>query len=292
MKKVKYHLGFHLISEVKMDDFKEKTKEDYPYKQTINNESVAFGICPICENTVRLLGIYKPLSDKSVPHARHTKKNIDGFNEFSEAKYLHCPYHRKHSNYVIEVKRKEMNDEDVEVLEIAKNNFDRCIYLIQKSIGLVISDSFAEKIATDYINKYGYMTYDRTRENIPWIMLMDMPAFSPWKRIIIKDSPLYKLLKRNKVEFEKTDNDNYLRVTKDNHLNVCPIKYQFSVIDDVLHEYITLCITMPDGIGTYYEVDSLKIELSPFAFNNLVHSKKETYRKQSLLDIASKVMKI
>lgn len=298
MKEVKYRLGKTRVYEVSLKNFKELTQEKYPYMQIDSSGKVAYAICPLCENPAKLLGVYAKL-EKQEPHARHIKKNITGIADFDEYTYLKCPNHRKHADYVTEVrKRKDATPLNFEILELARDNFDCCIYLIRKATGLVISQKLAREMAIEYMQHPGYMTIDATRENIPWIMALCMTGKGLIGRCVEEDSPLYHMLKDSKqirLERAKTKGKTPLWTIKSNvgylDLQFIISRYNFSVDkESKLHEYLTLHIGVPDGDGTYRTFKKKRVEVDPFAFNRLLYAKK-TYRNEVMLEIANEIIR-
>ncbi len=300
MRKVKFHKGYSEVFDVNAETFKVITNETYPYKQISKKDGKisAYGICPMCDNTVTLLGIYRPIkNERSDSYARHAKEDIPGFDKFNEDDYLYCPYHRRRANYVIEVRRKDITEEDIKILNIARENFDRCIYLIKKATGLVISNKLAMEIVKNYMANCGYMVHDRTDKNIPWIMLNKMPVIKLINRLVVKNSPLYEMLNKDSQVRLKAENKDYYRILPKNEKEYCALslvigEYSFLVDQrDNLNEYINLIITKPKN-GLYSEYKRKNIQLDVYSFNNMVHSQKETYRNKELLKIAEDIIKI
>ncbi len=146
MIEVKFHKGISKVYEVSFKNFVEATKEKSPYVKFGENGKEAYGICPSCENPVKLLGVYARLKTQR-SHARHCKYNVDGLADFDEYKYIRCPYHKENADYVREIRRpEEMNTFNVEILKLAHDYFDKCIYILQKETGLIISDALAKDL--------------------------------------------------------------------------------------------------------------------------------------------------
>lgn len=301
MIEVKFHKGISKIYGVSKKDFAEATKEKYPYLQVSKNGKEAFGICPLCENPVKLLGVYTKL-EKQNNHARHYKHNVRDLADFSEYTYLHCPYHRKKADYLREIRRNEdITDFNKEVLKLAHDYLHICIYIISKITGMVITTKLAEEIAYDYSIHPGYMTYDITRENVPYIMGTCMTGKNLVKRIIEENSPLYDILKNKKEIYlellpKKSKNPkNLYRITSRKgylQLSFNISNYRFSVSDtSQLREYLKLHIGIPDGTGTYDTYATKEIEVDPFLFSRLINSsEKFSYLSEDIRKIADKYL--
>lgn len=195
---------------------------------------------------------------------------------------------------------KGMTEFNKEILILAHDYFDTCIYILQKVTGLVISTSLAEEIAMDYKLHPGYMTYDITRENVPYIMGLCMTGQNLVKRVIEENSPLYDMLKDKKeVSFEllsskyKTSKQLYRIESNVGYLdlsfNISRYRYDFDSTSK-LHEYLKLHIGIPDGKGTYDTYAEKEIEVDPFLFTKLIHSTNVPEPKQEIIDIADRIL--
>lgn len=302
MIEVKFHKGFSKIYGVSLNEFKEATKEKYPYMQKEDNKKNAYGFCPLCENPVKLLGVYAQLNQQ-VNHARHCKKDIEDLADFNEYNYLKCPFHREHANYITEARDKsDITDFNKEILNLAHDYFDKCIYILSKITGLSISDKLAEEIAYDYKCHPGYMTYDITKQNIPYIMGICMTGKNLMNRVIEEDSPLYNMLKdKNELnltelpldENYKNNKKKYRIESKEGYLQLSfnMTRYRFvAKTTSNYKEYITLHIGIPDGEGTYKEYAKKEIEIDPFFFNKMINSKNKIPMNEKYREIADKYL--
>lgn len=299
---VKFHKGFSKLYEVSLENFKKATKENDKYKKKGPDGNEAYAICPLCENPVKLLGVYRKL-EKQRPHARHCRKSVDGLADHNEYTYQNCPNHRERADYVKEIRPLDsMSDYNREILALAHDYFDKCIYILRKTTGLVISNALAETIALDYMSHPGYMTFDITRENVPYMMGLCMTGKTLIKRVIEKDSPLYEMLKNkkeinllplenksgaetNKQLYRVESNIGYLELSFD------IVNYRFVAGKTSKHrEFIKLHIGIPDGEGTYETYAEKEIEVDPFFFNKLIHSKNALPPRKELADIADRIL--
>lgn len=302
MKEIKFHKGNARVCNVSLENFVEVTKEKNPYLKIGQNGKEAYAICPLCENPVKILGIYAKL-EKQQAHARHFKENVPGLADFDMGRYMNCPYHRRNADYVREIRKSEdITPLNIEVLLLAHDHFDKCIYILKKVTGLVISVPLAKAIAMDYMAHPGYMTYDINRENVPYIMGLCMVGKTLIKRLIVKDSPLYEMLKNRKeislVPLNSSTEHNYMKPLYRIESNIGYLDLCFNIScyryssnpTSGFQEYIKLHIGIADGNGTYNTYAEKEISVDPFLFSKLVHSTKAQKPKQELLDIADQIL--
>ncbi len=146
------------------------------------------------------------------------------------------------------------------------------------------------------------MTYDITKQNIPYIMGICMTGKNLMNRVIEEDSPLYNMLK-NKNELNLTElplDENYknnkkkYRIeSKEGYLQLSfnMTRYRFvAKTTSNYKEYITLHIGIPDGEGTYKEYAKKEIEIDPFFFNKMINSKNKIPMNEKYKEIADKYL--
>ena len=143
----------------------------------IDGDEKHLAVCPRCDNPVVILGIYRNI-DVS-PHARHTRNiDIPDVAQYNEYKLERCPYHVKRANYIKEYVPETEEPQRHELYRIAKDHFDKAIYLLQKQTGLHISYDMAEVLAENYADMRAYNYIDATVYNIPWYLLYSYCGFN------------------------------------------------------------------------------------------------------------------
>lgn len=302
MIEVKYHKGNSKVHDVSKEDFVNTTNELLPYMVRDKHGKNAYAICPLCENPVKLIGIYVSIEDrKQREHARHCKYNVTDIADFDIEKYERCPYHRRNPDYIMEPRRPEdMTQLNRDILQSAHDHFDECLYIIKRITGLHISSNLAEKIATDYMAHPGYMTYDVTRENIPYIMACCLTGIHIRGRIITENSPLYNMLKdvedirleRLKPREDTNSKIVKYRIEETSYMGLIfhLTNYRFEAnTTEKLKEYITINISIPDGEGTFETFMSQEIELDPYFFNKLIN-KGNWNTNEDMQEIADRIL--
>lgn len=300
MLKIKYHKGFSKIYPVNKENFIKVTKEEYPYSQNGNN----YAICPICENPVILLGLYKPISQKASdgtktikPHGRHnTVGDVQGLANYIKADYLACPNHKKTDDYIFERHAGDANERDLSIYKTLRENFDIAVSLIRKAVPFYINNNMIESMLRDYLSKEAYMYTEATEYNIPWVLIHAMDHIGLYHRLVRTDSGLCTYLSNYpgiKLDTSKSSGQ-YAEITNDGRAFI-DLDWVVTGIrchtdkNDIFHNYIKTVIGKPDGRGTYTTLYEEEIEVDPYSFSRLAHSEK-AIRDQKLLEMAQKIM--
>ncbi len=294
MKEIKFSTNYEQILSFDDRDFKikyeERISKNKDFVQVIKGETKHLAICPRCDNPVAILGIYKRIDTS--PHARHIKGvNIKGVSEYNEYKYLCCPYHKKKADYIKEYVDETEEPERKRLYQIAKDNFDKAIYLIGKTLGLYVSEHLAEDLAHNYARLRVYNYIDATIYNIPWYMIYGYQGISLYHMLIRKNGVLYKRLKKLGIKFNRGNSRDYEYI-ENKEYSVTVTNYRYSIDkDDNYNEWIDVSITVPDNnnamLGT--SVDRFSIKVDSYYFGNLIEYDAWESNKR-LLDIAERYM--
>lgn len=277
--------------------YEERVGNNPAYMKEINGELKHLAVCPRCNNPVVILGIYKKID--SSPHARHAKNvNISGVADYNEYKYLRCPYHKKQAGFVKEYVPETEEPARRELYRLAKENFDRAIYLLEKTTGLRFTMEMSEKIAQNYAAVRAYNYIDANNYNIPWYLLYSHNGFNLYHCLIKKDSTLYRHLKKAGAVLVKSRLDGYAYVEKDktgrcDHV-LTATDFTFSVDKaENLNERLEFSILMPDqdvdNALLFKAIDRFSIKVDSYYFGNLI-TYDDWKPDQRLLDIAKKYM--
>ena len=203
MKEIKFTTNYEPVLSFSDKDFKTKYEErvgnNPGYIQVVSGETKHLALCPRCNNPVAILGIYKKID--VAPHARHAKGiNIPNVVQYDEYKFQHCPYHKKRANYIKEYVPETEEPQRQELYKIAKEHYDKAIYLLQEEIGIYITLTMAETLAENYVIMRAYNYIDATIYNIPWYLIYSFTGFPLYHMIIRKNTTLYRHLLHRHVQ--------------------------------------------------------------------------------------------
>jgi hypothetical protein len=296
MKEIKFSVKYDPVLSVTDKDFKTKYNEqigdNIVYTPTINGDKKYLAICPLCNNPVVILGIFKKID--RAPHARHAKGiNILGVAEYNEYKYEHCPYHIKKADYVKEYVPETEEPLRQEIYRIAKEHFDKAIYLLKRATGIYITPKMAENFAENYAAIRAYNYIDATVYNIPWYLIYSYQGISLYQMIIRKDSALYNHLAALHIKMDNSYMKDHVYVKSKGYV-LTATNYRYVVNnDDEINEWLDFSILQPNDNAEdtllYEPIDRFSINVEPYYFRNLINYEEWTPQVK-MLDIAKKYM--
>lgn len=297
MREIKFTTKYEPTLSFKDEEFKKKYEErvgnNEDYCQMIDGEKKHLAVCPRCNNPVVILGIYKKIAN--TPHARHAKNIvIPNVTAYDEKKYLECPYHRKYANYVKEYISKDEQPYRQELYQIARDNFDKATYLLEKTTGMLITKKMACKLAENYAAVKAYNYIDATIYNIPWYLIYSFDGFPLYHMIVKKSTTLYRHLDNLDINMKESKIKQHVYVEDDRGYVLTATNYRYVVDDNEdLNEWLDFSVLKPDETESktrlFNSIDRFSISVDSYHFGKLItYSKWKT--RQTMLDIASKYM--
>lgn len=297
MREIKFTTNYEPVLKFSDKDFKIKYEEhvgnDERYLYKIDGDEKHLAVCPRCDNPVVILGIYRNI-DVS-PHARHTRNiDIPDVAQYNEYKLERCPYHVKRANYIKEYVPETEEPQRHELYRIAKDHFDKAIYLLQKQTGLHISYDMAEVLAENYADMRAYNYIDATVYNIPWYLLYSYCGFNLHYMIVRKGTTLFRTLKSLKFEMVDSNIKDHVCIIDHEGYVLRATDYRYSVDnDDNLNESLLFSILKPDpkltDVLLFNMVKRVSVKVDSSYFGNLVEYK-DWKTNPKMLEIATKYM--
>lgn len=302
MKVIKFSTGYEKALSIDSKNFKrlyeEQIGDNRAYLQNIDGEVKHMAVCPQCNNPVAILGIYKAI--KTAPHARHAKGvDIPGIASYNEYNYLHCPFHVKKADYIKEYVPETEEPARAELYKLAREHFDKAVYLLQKTTGLYISLEMARSLAENYAKLRVYNYIDATNYNIPWYLIYGYHGFGLCHKLVRKNSDIYRHLKKLGFIMKDSRRQDYVYVEGGYHNDkfcdyvLTATGYRYLVTkDEDLNEYLDFSILQPDknkDVRLFNAIDRFSIKVDSHYFGNLIEYN-EWNRNEKLLDIANDSM--
>lgn len=297
MREIKFTTKYEPVLSFSDKDFKIKYEErvgnNPAYTQVVHGETKHLALCPRCNNPVAILGVYKKINVS--PHARHAKKvNIPNIVQYDEYKYQHCPYHKKKADYIKEYVDETEEPQRRELYRIAKEHYDKAVYLLQKETGIYITLAMAETLAENYVIMRAYNYIDATIYNIPWYLLYSFRGFPLHHMIVRKNTTVYKHLLQQDFAVNDSKIKGHVYVEDKDGCLLTATNYRYAVDkNDTLNEWLDFSILRPDDSVTdtllYVPVDRFSVSVDSYYFGNLIKYENWSPR-QKVLDIAEKYM--
>lgn len=297
MREIKFTTNYEPVLSFSDQNFKTKYEErvgnNPGYVQKVRGETKHLALCPRCNNPVAILGIYKKIN--VAPHARHAKEvNIPNVAQYDEYKFQNCPYHNKRADYIKEYVDETEELQRQDLYKIAKEHYDKAIYLLQKETGIYITLAMAETLAENYVIMRAYNYIDATVYNIPWYLIYSFHGFPLYHMIIRKNSTLYKHLLQQGFVLKNSKIKEHIYVADNKGCLLTATNYRY-VVDknDNLNEWLDFSILRPDDKVTdtllYVAMDRFSIKVDSYYFGNLINYS-DWNPRQKVLHIAERYM--
>ena len=180
------------------ESFTRATRKKKPYysQSQHGKDAKCFAVCPLCDNPIQIIGLYKAHDEGRKPYGRHYPKDIMGLAFYDEEAYYGCYYASPERKKNV-VKRKPEHATSLALYNLMREQFDRMIYVLEISTEIKISYAFAEEILTQYLCNEGWLYYETTYANLPWMLIYAMQAKPLINRWILKGGMLYQFLQEN-----------------------------------------------------------------------------------------------
>lgn len=289
--------GLGKIYNISEEVFSEVTGEKEPYCVHGAAKVSYYAVCPECENPIQLAGLFKGTIEAGrKPYGRHNKGDIPGLAKYCEEDYLLCSYanpawkkqYRKRSANSVVGKK---------TLVIMKSQFDRVIYILSKELCMKISYALARLLLNSYITAEGWLYYNATLNNLPWILLLANSSHPLFGRWILKESELYHALEKEcvNVGFVNSEDGKYAKVVSTDDKKFLDIHFhmynhQKNVTEEHLSESVDFRVYEGNApnIRTIYKKT---IEIDTGYFMNLINMpESRAKRNEQYLNIARELI--
>ncbi|VXD06734.1 conserved hypothetical protein [Enterobacterales bacterium 8AC] len=276
------------VYKITQENFDEATKKQAPWYQPVNGHEGWFAVCPACDNPVQIIGMIersKPFGKHFFPSQGAVSVPLKG--TVNREEYEWCPYASQNKTLTKSDKRRSDSMLAMLIKKTLIEQFDRVIYLLEKCIGMKISDALAEQMLRDYCSVEGWRYRGATQQNLPWTFAYMMQAKRLRGRVFYDTGLIDELCHRRPdlICNEKRQID----VRKPG--TFCDLTFSF--IKHRRHvEGHTLSETIEFNIANSKQktVCSRVISFEDDYFLKLINSKDETYRKMHLIELARVIL--
>lgn len=289
MDKFKLHAGDFPSYSVNKDIFDRQTQCKPPYYQKgADGKMRHYAVCPACDNPTQIVGLIRTHHYQKKPYAKHYHEPIidrgKALGRFSKARYEWCPYSKHSKKTLSQSDKVPMSDYARDILNHITTYYDRIVYFIGKTLGVVIPDDQAEKMLEEYLAAEGYLYAGATLMNIPWMVAYMAAAKSLLDvRLYDADSKLAHMLTDHVNEIflnekryvKRRPGTDYILLTHTllEHKRSCP--------DHTLTESLTWMVTLEKHFkeSTVYETH---IEFDYDGYQRLLNFKQWNEKKRLL----------
>ena len=294
MRRFKLRTGRSQVYDLTRENYRELTKKKSIYTGYGQDGQIRnFAVCPVCDNPIQIIGLYKQAKNTPDPYGKHYSKSIP-LAKYNAIKYQFCPY-ASHT-YVLnkEALKEEITDVELELYDTMRDYFDQVIYVLEKVMGIQITYKMAKKMLMEYRGNRGYLYYGAHIYNLPWMLLYFSLSQNLYGVNVKKGSSLYEYLStRNDIVLED-GKYSYAKVRGRGWLDLefAAVHHRQQIKNDELREYLVFEISTTDKNGVPECVYKEKLTINESWFQNLITSPNaQKYRKsernQRLLQIAA-----
>lgn len=276
-------------------NFEYHTKEQHPWYQSLDGKKEShLAVCPACDNTITIIGLHasnteidEETGEVSIkkyrpPHGRHYLfRSLEGLGTLDREEYEHCPYSGK-SKLSIGSQHSKKSTAPSRILQIISSDFDRIVYLFERSTGISLSLSEATKMLLRYKQSEGWKYAGSTVMNIPWMFAYFSRSTSLMFKQI-KNEPLRDAVTRRYPS--ATFTGKHFKLEPDGEFIrpcFCFMDHKRQVKDEHLEETIDLVVSDEKDNQEFYRET---IKFDPLHFDNLLQSKETKYRKEKLITV-------
>lgn len=300
MHSFKAQTGAAPIYEISKNNFERVTEQKSPYYvYNEKNELVQFAVCPICDNPIEIIGLYKRLKNTEHPYGKHFPKSLSGLAEYNQQAYDFCPYADKRKSVNINSRKTKLTDFEKNIYYLIREQFDRVIYILSKQLDIKITNNAARNMLTTYVSGKGWLYPWSTLNNLPWVIGHLSWSKKLYGQPILKNSPLYSAISEkcpaaSFVPCDKYGGEYDILLSKEGmflDLNYCIIEHNRAVVNDELLETMEFVVS-EGGVGKVKNIFTKTLTVNQDYFLNLVNlSKNREQRNYKLLEIAKEVMR-
>lgn len=155
-----------------------------------------FAVCPKCENPVQFINIVAASSTAHRRYAKHENRRVDGFEFFDGHALRTCPLMRRNQNPQ-KTDRRPMSETSRRIIQLAVENFDRIVNILQSEFGVRFSNRLAGEMINAWFKAEAYNYTGANLENIPWMIAYFAPTMNVYRQYFMPGSELAVAIRRN-----------------------------------------------------------------------------------------------
>lgn len=290
MKEFKLFVGDNIFYPIEKDVFEEVTEKREPYYQGNGNESRQFAVCPLCDNPIQIIGLYKEAAAVQ-PYGKHYCRSVPKLAIHDETTYQCCPYASNTYQKVFEKSDifNNLSLKNLNIYKLVHDHFDKIVYVLNVTMDIHVTKALAKEMLIDFLKMRGHQYRGVTYSNIPWVLAYLSARRNLDGTLVRKDSKMFKaLVDTDGIFFSESRIDGYAfcNCWRNKELQYVFMHHKQTNIDDELKEQMQLRIYSGDEL-LYTEI----IDFRTSYFNNICRGDwKVTATGKALLDFAQSHM--
>lgn len=174
------------------DDYERATGMRRPWVKRNADGSMTYrAVCPKCENPIVIVNLNQRSGTRQPRYGRHHPHSIPNLADYDQQAYDRCPLTAPRSFNRAD-KRPEGDQKSIRILAQLIAQFDRVVYLLEKAIGMDLSESIARKMLETYRGEQGHRYLHAHHLNIPWVFayMGTRQSLNLYKRRLFDNDPL------------------------------------------------------------------------------------------------------
>ncbi|WP_368759037.1 hypothetical protein [Pseudomonas aeruginosa] len=249
-----------------------------------------FAVCPYCDNTIQLKGLYKETVGGARRYGSHVGTPVAGF-PFNQLDLEFCPYKLKNSARNKSSRRKT-GPVSQEIVNLAISEFDRIVSILRDDFGFIFSNAFAGRMLDQWFDSQGYLYTGAHLRNLPWMIAYFAPVQTLLGQYLGKNIELAAAIRANVPAAVLTAEGQLAKGTAWFKLELQCLHHKVAIDPEDGHLIETLMLRVQDFSHTNEAakaptVYQKQIVFEPDRFEDLIQVPPErAKRNEKLLDLA------
>lgn len=222
--KTKASEKWHKVNDI---SFENATGNNPPYvMKNRDGKDSYFAICPLCDNPVQLIGLFKKDNNEIRPYGKHCIASVSGFADYNADEVEFCPFFSgtKYKGNVLV----KSSDRTNKLYKLFLEHPDAIYHVFSLSTGIIVSLGLVRKTLPSWFADEKWLFYAANKATLPYVLFYAMPSFRLYGRVVRENSELYLFLKSIQkkycLKFEKNADNGCVQVKTENKVK-CPLHF-------------------------------------------------------------------
>jgi|GEM_PF-3430105 len=267
------------------------TGRKYPWEQGVPRTK-RYALCPVCNNPVRLVGLYKSVKPK--PYGAHVARNVPGLPAHNDHRYANCPRYVGITPINENARYDEPEPHQLELCQVLRDNIHKIIYVAESTLDIRGTVNFWRKCIEKFVGSKGYLYPRISIDNLPWLFLYFGANQADLYRQNVKlNSDMHRAIVSNcsnaKFEISSESAQYGALVRGDGYLDNISLRFTgYEVVsrENTAYEKMTIYVDFRDR-----EIYKAQLDVVPSLLRRMLRSRwDDNKRNKALQDVATEVM--